>query len=475
MAGDKVNFQVKSWYKLNGTSPGNPNNLINNLVNLLATAIGGLPAAKGSYNDLIANNALNPGLNSYLTTSNSAYNSNKPKAFVNWVLLDEQFNHVSAGSGFEQVGDDNQLTPHSRTNLTMPSSGYLYIYVSNETPNISVFFDNLQVSHVHGPMLEETHYYPFGLTMAGISSKALNGAAENKFKYNGIEQNSDFDLNVYDAFYRNLDPQIGKFWQQDPEAESLSSYTPYESMGNDPIGNVDPLGDFRTRFGAWLHKVFNGGGDVGKNEFGEWFVRKTETSYTDEGGPTVTVKVTYGNGRDRYSKVRDELVSDMNVSVDVFLNGDRSLYKMYDSPSDAGWGAATIGPGLATPNPVGRMTTVAVNAHKLAREGKRIAEKIKKVVSVQKQARHLLKTAKNGGGYLNSLDDAQKVLDAVHSGEAVYIGTNNAGHPVFSYYGVTGTNVNLGAGIIEQPTNLFMIKGTSSPSVVPISPAWLPR
>ena len=134
--------------------------------------------------------------------------------------------------------------------------------------------------------------------MAGISSKAA-GKTQNKNKFNGIEQNSDFDLNMYDAFYRNLDPQIGRFWQVDPYTEELESYSPYESMGNNPVNNVDPLGDFKTWFGAFFHKIFNGGGDVGKNKFGEWFVRTTETSYSEEGGPTVTANVTYGNGRNR--------------------------------------------------------------------------------------------------------------------------------------------------------------------------------
>ena len=64
-----------------------------------------------------------------------------------------------------------------------------------------MFFDNLSVQHRTGPVTEETYYYPFGLTMAGISSKAQNSEYnENKHKFNGIEQNTDFDLNMYDAF-----------------------------------------------------------------------------------------------------------------------------------------------------------------------------------------------------------------------------------------------------------------------------------
>jgi len=130
----------------------------------------------------------------------------------------------------------------------------LYIYVSNES-NLPVFFDNLGVTHTRGPLLEETHYYPFGLTMAGISSKALSfGEPENKYKFNGIEQNNDFDLNMYDAFYRNLDPQIGRFWQIDPKPTETIS--PYAAMMNNPIRFSDPLGDT-----TWVYNqngVFSG-------------------------------------------------------------------------------------------------------------------------------------------------------------------------------------------------------------------------
>ena len=96
----------------------------------------------------------------------------------------------------------------------------------------------------------------------------------------------------------------------------------------------------------------------------------------------------------------------------------------------------------------------------------------------QKQLRHIADrpelAARGGGSYFDSKADAQAVLDAYHSGTATIIGKSSQGFPVVRYEGVTGTNVNLGAGFSNQPTNVFFIKGTASPSVVPTNPNWKP-
>jgi RHS repeat-associated protein len=86
------------------------------------------------------------------------------------------------------------------------------------------------------------NYYPFGLTMAGISSKAAGGL-ENKRKYNGIEYENSFDLNIGEAFFRTHDPQLGRWWQIDPKLEATLSLSPYVAMNNNPISLTDPLGD----------------------------------------------------------------------------------------------------------------------------------------------------------------------------------------------------------------------------------------
>jgi RHS repeat-associated protein len=182
------------------------------------------------------------------------------------VLLDEQFKIVNTSTGFETVGSDGEFKTFVKTGLPISQNGYLYVFSSNESP-VDVFFDNLQVTHVRGPLLEETHYYPFGLTMAGISAKGA-GKTENKFKYNGKElQSKEFSdgggLELYDYGARMLDAQIGRFFTQDRYAEKYYAGSPYSYAANNPIMFIDVNGDsinvaeqYRGQFGQALESVF---------------------------------------------------------------------------------------------------------------------------------------------------------------------------------------------------------------------------
>ncbi len=250
MAGDQFSIRASSWYRLNGVTPAPPVNPLPDLLTTLISGISGLPG--GEHPTLALLNAnpapISNNLSDFLNNTDAGAASAKPKAFVNWVLFDNQFNYVEASSGFDQVGNDQELKKHILANLPVTKSGYLYIYTSNETPNVSVFFDNLQVTHTRGPLLEEDHYYPFGLTMAGISDKAQNNDyVENKFRYNkGSElQNKEFSdgsgMETYETQLRELDPQLGRWWQSDSKPTVEAS--PYSAMGNNPILDNDPLGD----------------------------------------------------------------------------------------------------------------------------------------------------------------------------------------------------------------------------------------
>jgi len=289
MAGDHIDIFSKSYY-LNTASITNTNSTTLDVLSLMANMLlapANAAAAKGITASQLS--TINTGIipSSFFRGNNSEPATTIPKAYVNYIFFDEQFKY--AGGGASRVGTSGSVKDHwyvdaQLQNITVPKNGYIFVYVSNES-NLDVFFDNLQVIHKPGPILEETHYYPFGLSMAGISSKALNGAPENKYKWNkGSElQNKEFSdgsgLELYATNFRSLDPQLGRFWQTDPKPDYAQSL--YSAMNNNPISFNDPLGDtIRTSFRTGFLGIFGKKANLTYDEKNQRWNNKDGSAYT---------------------------------------------------------------------------------------------------------------------------------------------------------------------------------------------------
>ena len=138
-----------------------------------------------------------------------------------------------------------------------------YDYVYNYTDHLG----NIRLSYVLDPathvlkVLEENHYYPFGLKHTNYNSgkkgivfeeltesKMVKPVEENGYfyKYNGMEWQDELGLNFYDYGARNYDPAIGRWMNIDPLAEVSRRWSPYTYCYNSPIVFVDPDGMLAT-------------------------------------------------------------------------------------------------------------------------------------------------------------------------------------------------------------------------------------
>ena len=300
MSGDAVSLGVQCYYVNNTITTTNSS--LNSVLNSLAGGIMGTPtgAAEGTLSGYTSSSGtVYSALTNFLGTNDPAPPTGYPKAYLNWILLDDQFNYVSGSSG--AVAAASTTYPANQMNtvapggpIVMSKNGYLYVWVSNETQGWDVFFDNFSVQYRQGPVLEENHYYPFGLTMAGISDKAVKTSyAENKYRFNkGSElQNKEFSdgsgLEMYETPLRELDPQLGRWWQIDSKPDYAQSL--YSSMGDNPILHNDPIGD--TGKTPWPMQV-----DQRPSTNSQTLVPLGSDNNNTGSGPTTT---TQGSGSDK--------------------------------------------------------------------------------------------------------------------------------------------------------------------------------
>jgi RHS repeat-associated protein len=340
MAGDQVSIYARSFWH-NNTSTGNIDNMTNRLANAAITALIGsfagsaavTGAAKGATGTALTSSSGTTlgGVNTYLGANGRNITSTSiPQAYLNWILFDEQFRPVASNCGFDGVYATADYVKLHAATVTMSKSGYLYVFCSNES-NVPVYFDNLQVLHNHGPLLQTDDYYPFGLTMAGISSKAA-GKPENRFKYNGKElQHQEFSdgsgLEEYDYGARMQDPQLGVWHNIDPLAEFYFGNSPYVFALDQPTNAIDPDG------GIVIFINGNHFGDGGSASYWRTIYRKWHNSYF----PGDVIKSGY------YERIYYNFDEKMMDLLGDHNNRDYGHVKIYKDGSLGGW----VIPGIA--------------------------------------------------------------------------------------------------------------------------------
>ena len=203
------------------------------------------------------------------------------------VVYSDSIKIVDYLDGFQYAGGELNFFPHpegyvsvKRGGRTAPdgSQGYVFNYVFNYTDHLdernqSIALievcerSSVRVSYSKDPrtnqlkILEENHYYPFGLKHSVYAAGRLKDfevdssnpegehvfltpvtKTEYQYKYNSFEYQDELGLNWYDYMARNYDPALGRWMNVDPLAEVSRRWSAYTYGFNNPIIYVDPDG-----------------------------------------------------------------------------------------------------------------------------------------------------------------------------------------------------------------------------------------
>lgn len=125
-------------------------------------------------------------------------------------------------------------------------SSFKYVYqYKDHLGNVRLSYGdaNNDGTIANSEIIEESNYYPFGLTHSGYNSVVTSTNPAQKYKYNGKELQDELGLNLYDYGNRNYDASIGRFLSIDRFAEKYNSRSSYNYAANNPVRFREMMGD----------------------------------------------------------------------------------------------------------------------------------------------------------------------------------------------------------------------------------------
>ncbi|WP_419179951.1 RHS repeat domain-containing protein [Aureisphaera galaxeae] len=161
-----------------------------------------------------------------------------------YIYLDDELQFFSHPEGYTKpVSGTSESVKGSKGGQTT-QSGYQYVFqYKDHLGNVRLSYadGDLNGSVSNSEIIEESHYYPFGLKQKGYNTTISGGnSLAQRWKYNGIELNEDLSLNLYEMEVRQYDPTIGRWTSIDPVIHF--DYSPYNAFDNNPIYWADPSG-----------------------------------------------------------------------------------------------------------------------------------------------------------------------------------------------------------------------------------------
>ena len=238
-SGDEVEIEVWAKYNTAFTS----NTPVAGIISSIASAFGTAASGTGieGHNEAF-NNALNTGSTSIFTSADD----NEPRAYLQYIFFDENYNFIEAGSNFREVTDQSlgKFAKYETGKVSYDQPGYLFVYLVNETQeDQNVYFDDLKITHSSAhqkfKITQVNDYYPYGMPMS--NSWRSPGYVDPGLLYQSSYASYDSLTGYYDFLSRSYDPVLGRFFAVDPAGQFGS---PYAGMGNVPHFGVDPDGEF---------------------------------------------------------------------------------------------------------------------------------------------------------------------------------------------------------------------------------------